>query len=318
MILLRRAHVVTIIPCICLILVATGSASGMISAYMGEPVDLQGYSGGSTMIYLFVTGPNLPVNGVALHDITARADEGHFTIVSVDSNDRWEYRWSTNAAGGRLDAGTYTIWAVDRPNDRSRLAVAGYTTITVTLVTPTISVSSPVVYGALELTTSPEGAFVTIGETYRGLTPLTIQEVDPGSYLVTFSKTGYVNLSTPARVEPGKTTQVNGILDPTTGSLAINTSPQGARILIDTAEWGTAPVVISNLTSENHTVTVIKEGYLTAQRTVQIFQDQTTPLDIMLVPASLTTGTLQAAGNVPGFLTGIAIVILLGLFYRSQ
>ncbi|MDD1699884.1 MAG: PEGA domain-containing protein [Methanoregula sp.] len=318
MILLCRAHVITIVPCICLILAATGSASGMISAYMGETIDLQGYSGGSPTIYLFVTGPNLPVNGVALHDISARADEGHFTIVSVDNNDRWDYRWSTNAIGGRLDAGTYTVWAVDRPNDLSRLAVAGYTTITVMLTTPTVSVSTPVYPGTLELTTSPEGAFVTIGDAYQGLTPLTIRGIEPGSYLITFSKTGYVTLSTPARVEPGKTTDIKGMLDPSTGSLAINTSPPGARILIDTAEWGTAPVVISNLTSENHTVTVIKEGYLTAQHTVQIIHGQTIPWDVMLVPASLTTGTLQAAGNVPGFLMGFAIVILLGIFYRSQ
>ena len=318
MILLSRAHIVTIISFICLVLVATGSAAGMISAYMGETIDLQGYSAGSPMIYLFVTGPNLPINGVALHDISARADEGHFTTVSVDSNDRWEYRWSTNTIGELLDAGTYTIWAVDRPNDRSRLAVADYTTITVTLMTPTIAVDTPVVPGTLELTTSPEGASVVIDEAYRGSTPLTIKGVEPGSYQVTFSRPGYVTLSTPARVEPGKTTQITGMLYPSTGSLAINSSPSGARILIDSTELGTAPVTLSNLTSENHTVTVIKEGYLTAEHTVQIIPGQTIPMTVMLVPASHTTGTLQAAGSVPGFLMGFAIVFLLGIFYRSQ
>jgi hypothetical protein len=47
---------------------------------------------------------------VLLNDIPARADEGHFTEVCVDSNDYWEYRWGANAIGGRLDAGTCTVW----------------------------------------------------------------------------------------------------------------------------------------------------------------------------------------------------------------
>ena len=75
-------------------------------------------------MYLFLTGPNLPVNGVALNDITARADKGYFTEVSVDSNDHWEYPWGTNAIDERLDAGTYTVWVVNRPLDRSQLAKA--------------------------------------------------------------------------------------------------------------------------------------------------------------------------------------------------
>jgi hypothetical protein len=70
-------------------------------------IPLSGYSYDSSAVYLFLTGPNLPVNGVALNEITARADEGHFTEVSVDSNDHWEYQWGTKAIGGRLDAGTY-------------------------------------------------------------------------------------------------------------------------------------------------------------------------------------------------------------------
>ena len=89
-------------------------------------------------MYLFLTGPNLPVNGVALNDITARADEGHFTEVSVDSNDQWEYRWGTNAMGGRLDAGTYTVWVVNRPLDRSHLAEADYNTISIRSGTPVL------------------------------------------------------------------------------------------------------------------------------------------------------------------------------------
>jgi hypothetical protein len=104
-------------------------------------------------VYLFLTGPNLPVNGVALNNITARADKGHFTEVSVDSDDHGEYQWGTKAIGGRLDAGTYTVWVVNRPLDRSQLAKADYSTISIRLGIPVLKVNSPVIPATLVLNT---------------------------------------------------------------------------------------------------------------------------------------------------------------------
>ena len=105
----------------CLLLAGGSVSAAGIQVYMGDIVTLQGYSTGSPTVYLFLTGPNLPVNGVALDNINARADEGHFTEVDVDSNDHWIYRWGTNSVGGSLDAGTYTVWVVDSPTDRSHV-----------------------------------------------------------------------------------------------------------------------------------------------------------------------------------------------------
>jgi hypothetical protein len=171
-----------------------------IAAYIGDTITFQGYSYGSPTVYRFLTGPNLPVNGVALNDITARADEGHFTKVSVDGNDHWVYPGGTNAIGGRPDAGTYTVWIVNSPNDRSLLAKADYGTISIRMGTPLI-VNSPVIPGALVLNTSPHGAAVLIDDIYRGSTPLIIESIEPGTYGVTFSRFGYTKLSTSVRVE---------------------------------------------------------------------------------------------------------------------
>ena len=111
---------------------------------MGDEVPISGYATSGPYVYLFLTGPNLPENGVALHDITKRADQGWFTRVSVDGDDHWSYTWHTGSIGGRLDEGTYTIWVVSGPNDRSRLAEADYRTISVTLGKPFVSVETTV------------------------------------------------------------------------------------------------------------------------------------------------------------------------------
>jgi hypothetical protein len=289
-----------------------------ITTYIGDTIPLSGYSYGSSTVYLFLTGPNLPVNGVALNDITARADEGHFTEVSVDSNDHWEYPWGTNAMGGRLDAGTFTVWVVNRPLDRSQLAKADYNTISIRLGTPVIKIISPVIPGSLVLNTSPDGASVLINDVYRGSTPLIIERIEPGTYGVTFSRFGYAKLSTPLRVESGKTTEVSGALIPLTGSLDITTSPAGARILLDTISLGLTPVSLPNMTVGNHTLTVVKEGYVTAEQRVTVVEG-TTQINISLVPASpLFMDTLRAAGPAHATLIAGFITILLVIRYLQR
>jgi hypothetical protein len=296
----------------CLSLTSFASASLGIEAYRGDTITLQGYSYGSPTVYLFLTGPNLPVNGVALHDITARADEGHFTEVSVDGNDHWVYKWGTNTIGGGLDTGTYTVWVVNGPNDRSRLNDAEYRTISVELGTPTITVATHAIPGAMALNTIPEGASVVIGDEYRGSTPLTIGGFEPGMYTVIFSRFGYSKLSTPVRVESGKTTEVMGTLHPLTGSLEITTTPPGARILLDTISQGIDPVTLADLAMGNHTLTVVKEGYVTTELIVPVIPGRTTQITISLVPVSPSNPEiLPVSGPDPAILIAGFIVILL-------
>jgi len=316
--ILCSGQTVILIIISCLVLTTCVSASVGITAYIGDTIPLSGYSYGSSTVYLFLTGPNLPVNGVALNDITARADEGHFTEVSVDSNDHWEYPWGTNAMGGRLDAGTYTVWVVNRPLDRSHLAKADYNTISIRLGTPVIKIISPVIPGSLVLNTSPDGASVLINDVYRGSTPLIIERIEPGTYGVTFSRFGYAKLSTPLRVESGKTTEVSGALIPLTGSLDITSGPAGARILLDAVNLGITPVSLPNMTLGNHTLTVVKEGYVTAEQRVTVVEG-TTQISISLVPASpLLMDTLRAAGPAPATLIAGFITILLVIRYLQR
>ena len=296
----------------CLVPTSAVSASAGIEAYYGETIPLQGYSYSSPMVYLFLTGPNLPVNGVALNDLSARADEGHFTTVSVDDNDHWAYKWATNMMNGRLDEGTYTVWVVNRPTDRSRLHAGDYTTISVHLNSPGISVNTRPIPGTLELNTTPEGASVLLGEIYRGSTPLTIDGIDPGTYTVTFSRFDYSRLSVPVRVEAGKITAVSGTLIPVTGSLEITTSPSGARIMLDSADQGTSPATLANISAGNHTLTVIKEGYITTEQPVRIIPGQTIPVTILLEPiSSATSGKLPLSGQGPAIaIAGLTVIFM--------
>jgi len=303
------------------ILMATGAtATSGIQAYMGDTIPLTGYSYSSQSVYLFLTGPNLPVNGVALDNIYAQADEGHFTRVDVDSDGHWQYKWGTNALAGGLDAGTYTIWVVDTPNDRSHLAEADYSTISVSLGNPGISIdttNTPAMPGTMVLSSSPNQSSVVVNNAYQGSTPLTLNGLSPGMYTVTFSRFGYYPFSTPVLVESGSVSEVTASLVHKTGGLTINTSPVGAQVMIDGANVGISPFTITNLPSDRHSVNVSYPGYISQEQSITVIENQTKEITIVLIPASPIPG-IRAAGLVPATLLAGVIAMLLVIVRRSR
>lgn len=204
----RCAGVLALLAVLCIVPAVSG-----IDAALGEVIPLQGYSSSSNYVYLFITGPNLPSNGVQLNDITQRADQGHFTKVPVDGDGHWSYKWGTNNVNGRLDAGTYTVWVVDSPADRSHLMNAEYRTLSVSLGKPAIAASvvgdtRTQQTGALEITSVPAGATVLLSGENRGKTPLSITGIPAGTYTLTFTLDGYHDLSTRTAVVAGMTSEV--------------------------------------------------------------------------------------------------------------
>jgi hypothetical protein len=284
-----------------------------IQASTGNIIPLSGYSYGSQTVYLFLTGPNLPVNGVALNDVSKRADQGGFTRVDVDGNDHWSYKWGTGNIGGRLDEGTYTIWVVNGPTDRSQLSNADYSTISVTLGNPSISVDTPVQPGAMDLRSVPDGASVMMEEKYRGKTPLTISALALGTYTVTFSQFGYQKFITQVPVESGRISEVTATLSPDSGALSITSVPLGARVLVDGMSTGIAPVTAGNLTRGNHTVAVSLDGYTSLSQMVTVIPDQTIPVTIGLSPIPpQKTETTHAAGPAAApLIAGFVAIMLL-------
>lgn len=284
------------------ILLMTSASAAPIQASIGDIVPLSGYSYGSQTVYLFLTGPNLPVNGVALNDISKRAEYGGFTRVQVDGDDRWSYKWGTANIGGRLDEGTYTIWVVNGPNDRSHLSEAEYSTISVTLGKPSISLNTPVLPGSMDLFSVPDGASVVLGEKYLGKTPLKVSDLAPGTYDVIFSQFGYQKFPTRVPVESGRTTEVSVKLIPDLGALAITTVPAGASVQVDGKDTGLTPLTVGNLTGGNHTIAVSLDGFTSLSQTVIVIPGQTLPvsIDLLPVPQQITpqqkTETTHAAG----------------------
>ena len=290
-------------------------AAGATQTSMGDIVKLSGYSYAGDTVYLFLTGPNLPVNGVALDNINRLADQGGATQVDVDADGHWSYDWNTGTVGGTLDAGAYTVWVADRKTDRSHLSTADYNTIAIGLSVPSLTAgtsdgsgtSEPSQPGSIEFSAVPDGTSVIVNNAYKGMTPLTVSNLSPGTYNITLSHFRYAALSVPVIVRAGTVSEVNATLIAQTGSLFVNTTPAGAQLTLDGITTGMSPVMLPDIIQGSHLLNVSKEGFVTQSIPVQISTNQTTTVDIVLLPSG---------GNaMPGFLpftvaAGILVALL--------
>jgi len=110
----------------------------------GQEVSLSGKNSNSDKVFLYITGPNLPIPGGLLTDprisVNPYAEPPIFTLVDVKADDTWEYIWETSNLS--IDSGSYTLYAVSSPTDRSRLEDPyediHYTSLNLTLGNPII------------------------------------------------------------------------------------------------------------------------------------------------------------------------------------
>jgi len=124
-------------------------AAGDQSYYLGEEVKFSGTNTETYKTYLFLIGPNLPTQGAMIQNSDPRNagapgvtnnDASTFKVVDVNGDNTWSWKWGT--ANYALDAGTYTIYAVSQPNDKSHLQNAAYGTVSIIIKKPFVSATA--------------------------------------------------------------------------------------------------------------------------------------------------------------------------------
>jgi len=126
----------------------TITSAGTGSYYMGEEITLSGTNSDSYTTYLFLTGPNLPSNGVRLDGgmlPVENSNAASFPSVNVEIDETWVYRWDTSGITRHLDAGGYTIYAVAEPQGKNNLTGTKYATQTIQLRPPFVTATASAV-----------------------------------------------------------------------------------------------------------------------------------------------------------------------------
>lgn len=110
--------------------------------------------------------------------------------------------------------------------------------------------------------TNPKGAKVIIGGKEVGETPLTLKDMQPGRYFITFKALGYEEMTKSIEVKEGINT-FNFNMIQLNHALIVESEPQNAKVYLDDVFKGVTPAEIKNLTPEKkYKLRVELEGYL--------------------------------------------------------
>jgi len=162
--------------------------------------------------------------------------------------------------------------------------------------------------GTIIVMTFPEGASVYLNDQYRGISPVKLENLPPGKYLVNVSKAGANNDSAPVVLFEGSTREIGFTLEsaspapvvPTgSGSVAVDSSPGGASVMLDGKNVGTTrmdgyAIIVNNVPSGSHSVTVELSGYPPYTSTVTVTKNQ-----VVKVSADFMAGTLATLPGTP-------------------
>ncbi len=157
--------------------------------------------------------------------------------------------------------------------------------------------------GNLYVSVTPEGASIYVNGIYKGLSPITIYNLNVGTPTVMIQKVGYqtayryptisAGLTTPLYViltQNSNGTNGNNTNQTTYGMLNITSSPTGASISVDGINKGISPLFLSNIITGTHTVTATKSGYNSASAYPVVSTNLVTNVNLILtqIPPTVT------------------------------
>ena len=149
----------------------TIAAQGDHSYYLGEKVVFSGHNYDSDSTYLFMTGPGTFVTGPGIPSDGGKltsplqnvvsGNPGTFTVVKTKPDKTWEYTWYT--ANLKLDAGTYSVYAVSQPKAKDQSGPAA--------ANAGIIVKKPFITAEISPATIPKGVPFTVSGVAEGIPP---------------------------------------------------------------------------------------------------------------------------------------------------
>ncbi|MDD1728734.1 MAG: PEGA domain-containing protein, partial [Methanospirillum sp.] len=172
----------------------------------------------------------------------------------------------------------------------------------------TVPIFAPLVplaqYGSIYVSSDPSGAIASLDSGVQYLTPCTFSQVVSGIHTVMVSKAGYNPYTTQIQVNSNAQPRIFAPLTryQTTGTLYVDSNPQGADLKIDNAWQGQTPQRVGNLESGYHTIKLQLAGYQMITQQVLISAGQDTRISSSLVrnPPEVKSGSVTVSSNPPG------------------
>jgi hypothetical protein len=157
--------------------------------------------------------------------------------------------------------------------------------------------------GAIQVSTNPSGATVTLDHSVSLTAPATFPNVAPGVHTIVATLDGYGEVSGTIQVNPGQTAQASLTLRPAStsvGAVRVQSIPPAANIYLDGVYRGSTPMTIGSLAAGDHTVLLRRSGYREYTTTVRVPAGGTAELTATLSALSSPSGSVDVVSYPAG------------------
>jgi len=117
--------------------------------------------------------------------------------------------------------------------------------------------------GAINLTSTPSDAKIYLDNKYQGIAPQTLSNLEPDTYQLRLTKSGYQDWQQEVTVSSDKTIEIFVNLTQLSfamGEIKLTSTPSGASVFLDDSFEGVSPIIISNVPVGKHIIKVTKSG----------------------------------------------------------
>jgi len=134
----------------------------------------------------------------------------------------------------------------------------------------------------VQLTSDPPGATVVVNDKYVGVTPLGLDDLAAGAYVLKLTRHGYLAWTDVVEVGTGRQGIHADLKREARGLLAVASKPEAARVYVDGTFAGRTPVRMADLVAGQHQVRVAKNGYVSWEGTAEVKGGGRTDLSLRL------------------------------------
>lgn len=163
---------------------------------------------------------------------------------------------------------------------------------------PTAAAPAPM-FGGLIVTTSPEGATVTLGGTSAGKSPVTFKDVRPGKYPLRITLSGYDPIDREVEIKANEFVDLGTLsLQTTKSAVELDSTPSGAKVFRAGTLLGTTPFRRADFSTGEADFLVALEGYLPSEVKASLSPKETFKLNVALTkPASFYKGVISVPAD---------------------
>ena len=150
------------------------------------------------------------------------------------------------------------------------------------------------IMGSLSITTETPGASIMVNGQQKG-TGSWSGTLKPGLYQIEVSKSGYKTYTQSVEIAKNENKNITiPALNPVFASLNIAYRPIGAEVLLDGKPVGETPLLLNEVTTGNHTVTIQKNGYQKVTKNITLKENQAEELSGQLTQETAATPAVPA------------------------